>query len=544
MKKRNGLYEMTPEDLAVLEASASDPNIFFDHFFRKPHQEHGWQLDYDFDEESKWQKSMVMATQKFIVAICGIATGKTLGVIMGAAYFGVLTPDFGFMNVAKEVYQSMLMYKAFLAQAKNTLFEKLIVRQPQRPYPRVEIAFKIGDEVRTSTFEFMSLGEKGLSTNIFSYRGDWINVEEAGLIPNLLDVVGNLVTRLTGVTSEGRSYLGRLSVISNPWDDPDLWSLFDIAVADKENGLAFNIDTGANHNVTEEQVKLAIELIPEKDRSRLLTGGRPEGKGIFFSRESVAACENASLDLKIREMIAHPAEGWNIIQDDNLGVWLLQEPRIEGHIYMEVGDPGVGAAPRRNAPTLIVFDVTDAPDYCPIVAFWWGNGGGSIFPFVDKLIYWIDMYFPILACVDNTGPQKNSAELITAHYIVGEHKSVAAITGMDFSNTKKYAYLGALRLCLGEHMFSWSRLLKGISSQLKKYDPIKDTGADAKLAQDIVSVMAMGAYAIRAYYPQRSQPDDTSTGDGKNEARQSIIRYSRGGSNREGEGEASLRSNR
>jgi len=500
IKKKTDLYEMTPADLAVLEASATNPNLFFEHFFKKPGHEHGWQLDYNFTEEGKWQESMVMATQSFIVAICGIATGKTLGVVMGAAFFAALTQGFKFMNVAKEVYQSMLMYKAILEQAQDCLFEKLIINSPKRPYPQILISFKIGEITYNSSLEFMSLGEKGDATNIFSWRGDWINVEEAGLIDNLDEVVSNLSTRLTGVSADGRSFLGRMTIISNPWDDPILWEYFDMAMT-MENGLAFNIETKSNQNVSEKQIDLAFMLIPEKYRSKYLTGGRPEGKGIYFSRENVTACENMILNEKVKQMMLHPEPGWNIVEKDNVGIVMMTAPREEGRLYFEIGDPGIGSAPRRNSPVVCVYDVTDAPTTCPLTAFWWGSGGGSIFPFIDKYMEWMDLYKPIFAGVDNTGPQKSTAELITSHYVYGQNKSVEMITGLDFSGAKKYALLGALRISLEAHMFSWPPLIKGISSQLKKYDPVLDKNENTKLAQDIVSVYAMGAFAIRAYYP-------------------------------------------
>jgi hypothetical protein len=512
MKKK--LYELTEQDIEVLKASTENPNLFFDYFFRKPGHEHGWQLDANFDDSGKWQESMCMATQAFIVAINGICTGKTLGVIMSAAYHGVLTPGFKFMNVAKEVYQSMLMFKAFLEQAEGTLFEQLIINSPKRPYPQVIVAFMAGGIKHTATFEFMSLGEKGDATNIFSYRGDWANIEEAGLIDNLGDIVSNLSTRLNGVSADGREYLGRLTIISNPWENPELWQLFDMALADKQDGLAFNIDTSANKNATDRQIRMSMKLIPEKDQSRFLTGGRPEGKGNYFSRANVNACENDILNNLIKEKVSTPMEGWNIVQIPNLGVMLMQMPRQDSKQYFLIGDPGTGAAPRRNAPTIIVFETSDAPTYAPIVAFWWGNGGGSIYPFVDKFIEWMDYYKPMFAGVDNTGPQKSTAELITTHYVMGQNKSVEAITGLDFSGAKKYAYLGALRMSLESHMFQWAPIIKGISTQLKNYDPIVDKAENSKLAQDIVSVLAMGAFAIRAWFPAKPKPSEDEDREG------------------------------
>jgi hypothetical protein len=148
------------------------------------------------------------------------------------------------------------------------------------------------------------------------------------------------------------------------------------------------------------------------------------------------------------------------------------------------------------------------------VAFWWGNGGGSIFPFIDKFMDLMNVYKPLFAGVDNTGPQKSTAELITSHYVYGQKKSVEAITGLDFSGAKKYALLSALRISLEAHMFQWAPLIKGISTQLKKYDPIIDKNENAKLAQDIVSVFAMAAFAIRAYFPAEPKSGEGDNSEG------------------------------
>jgi hypothetical protein len=85
-------------------------------------------------------------------------------------------------------------------------------------------------------------------------------------------------------------------------------------------------------------------------------------------------------------------------------------------------------------------------------------------------------------------------------YIVGKHLSVDYITGLDFSGPKKYSYLVALRLSLESKGIMWAHFVSGIGSQLRNYDPTLDKSAGAKLPQDLVSTLAMGAFAIRANY--------------------------------------------
>ena len=507
------IYVMTPAEMDILLAGVTQPNIFLDYWFRKKGQSQGWQFDKNFIEEQKWQEQMCMASQSFIVAICGIATGKTLGVVMAAGYHATVTPGFKFLNVARDGWQSKLMHKAFLEQAIDTPFERLIVSSPTRPYPLIKIGYIIGDRMMEGTLEFMSLGEKGDATNIMSYRGDWINVDEAGLIDNLNEIVGNLATRLTGVTAGGRELLARMSLTSNPWDNIELWQLYDMALADKEDGLVFNIDTAANKNVTPKQVKLALKRIPEEQHERFMTGNRQQGRGDYFAPHAVEGCESDLLQEIALKAYREKERGCILQENPVLGVWHMRMPRIKGRSYFIVGDPGTGAAPARNAPTLMVFDVTQAkekPIFIPVVGFWWGNGGSSILPFIDKMMEWMDYYQPLHTYVDNTGTQKNTVELINYDKFFDEEKGFLqrGIEGCSFASQQKIMYLMALRLSLEGHHFAWPKfLMKSVSSQLKNYDYFKDKNPNSKLAQDIVAVLAMAAYEIRREFSFNDEED-------------------------------------
>jgi hypothetical protein len=492
---------MTEAELEILAASAEKPNVFFDYFFRKKGQPRGWQLDHNFTEEGKWQEEMCMASQSFIVTIAGISTGKTLGTVMSAAYHATLTRSFKFLNVAARGWQSKLMHRVLLEQAKDTPFEELIISSPTRPYPVITIAYRVGDQTFESSLEFLSLGEKGDATNIFSWRGDWLNIEEAGLIDLLNEVIGNLVTRLTGVTAEGRPFLARLSLISNPWDNPELWAMYDMAAVDKEDGLVFNIDTKDNRNTTEKQVKLALKRIPVENHEKFMTGKRPQGRGGFFTTTDVEACESQELADSFLAAFRTKTPGYVLEQNPVMGVWHFRTPRRSGHTYYVVGDPGTGAAPARNAPTIVVFDTTDAPKFCPMVAMWWGNGHGQIMPFVGKLLEWTEYYAPQRTIVDNTGTQKNSAELINYDHVYGKQLSIARVEGMDFASTRKMTYLLSLQLSVETAHMMWPKFLyKNVSSQLANYDYEKDKSTSSKLPQDIVACLAMVSIAVREKY--------------------------------------------
>ena len=529
MAGTNNLYVMSPAEIEILKAGAEDPTIIMDYFSRRPGAEHGWRFDYNFTDEGKWQKEMCQASQTFIVCIAGISTGKTIGVGMAAATHCILTPDFKFLNVAREAWQSQLMYNAILEHSAGTLLEKLITSSPKRPYPMIVFEYMLeGIHIR-STMEFMSIGEKEDAANIFSWRGDWINIDEAGRLDDLGTIVANLSTRGTGATPGGRSYLGRISLITNPWDNPDLWILFDMAAADPENSLALNIDTSANQNTTKKQIEQIIKInrmvIGSGDIDRFLTGKRPEGRGTYFPKPVVEMCSSKSLSANILNGVKNGDSNYEMQQMAQLGAYFFKTPRRDGRLYFLLGDPGTGAPPARNAYVVMVVDVTDAGEGKPatLVAMSWGNGGGRIEPFVDQVIEWIKYYHPIIAGVDSTGPQKNTAEIISLDRIYGKNFSVSSLTPMDFSGGNRMKYLSSLRIILEQGKILWPHISIGIGSQLKNYDPIVDRNPNAKLAQDLVATLAMVAYAIHTQYGIF----DTEEGDNEKRRGTEIIHPSR-----------------
>jgi hypothetical protein len=351
----------------------------------------------------------------------------------------------------------------------------------------------------------MSLGEKGDAKNIFSWRGDHINIEEASRIPNLAEIVQNLTTRLTGATADGRTFRGLMSLISNPDDNPELWLMYDRA-ADPENeeGLVFEVNTEDNKNTTEKQVRAIIKSMTEdEDAFKFLTGKRPEGKGIYFSKEVVEKCQSELLSISLKK--AH-AEGKAIINElPSLGIWNFELERDTNREYLVIGDPGTGAAPARNAPTILVIDVTDAPFVTFISAMWWGNGHKSIYPFIDKLFYFIDKYQPLEAGIDSTATQKNMAEMINIDYIQkyrdeGLNINIDAILGFDFSGGRKPYFLVSCRIALTQVKLMWPSCVYAIGTQLRNYDPEKDKGNTSKLPQDIVSCLGMATARVRQLF--------------------------------------------
>jgi hypothetical protein len=492
---------LTPTEIEICKRALEDPNIFTDYFFKPYGERHGWLFDANFDPQGAWQRTMHSALQKDITVIGGFGTGKTMGVAMSACTWATLTSDFKFLNVGPQAWQAQQMYDMILLTARNTRFEALIWEKPRKPHPKLVIRYRIGASIYESSLEFLSADKD--ATGILSWEGDWLHIDEAGLMDNLEEVIINVGSRLRG-TVRGRERLGRFSMTSNSWDNFYLWYYFDQASSDPENFLSIVVSSRHNHNVTDGQLQRMLARIPEDERQRFIDGTRPEGKGTFFDKKSIYECE---IPYEIEMAVQKQAEGVNGYKVERIhgaGVTYYITPAKNKRVYMLFGDPGTGGAPTRNAPVLMVWDVTDFPVLpARLVTFYWGNGGGKIGPFINQLMNLISIYNPVYTGIDSTGPQKNMAYLIN-EYALKKHFEedgmpsgiINGIAGLDFSGPKKISYLHAARLLIESKLLSWPKDIIGIRSQLSNYD----FENDKKIAQDIVATVGMSAHAIRTWF--------------------------------------------
>lgn len=511
---RKEVAVLTPEEIEIIRLGQTDPDVASDYWFRPPGAERGWVFDYNFDPEGAWQKMVHQAAQGRIVVVGGFGSGKTRGIAISACLWCISVPDFAFLNAAPKAWQSELMYKFILQISKGTPFERLIWSSPKRPYPSIELRYMIDDMMLISTMEFMSV-EKNANT-ILGWEGDWANIDEAGQLDDLGENIRNLGSRMRG-NIKGRDRLGRLSMITNSWENPELWYRYDLAASLPEDYLSITVSSRHNHNITDDQLRLILKDIPEDEHERFIEGARPEGLGNYFSKDRVYANEDAAYGDFIKAQTKAGVPGYTMASVYGAGVVYFTTPAIPGRNYMVLGDPGVGSAPNRNAPALLVWDVTDFPKYRAVLAAaWWGSGNGVITPFITRTLSFMKMYNPVVTAVDSTGTQKNTNTLLNL-WIKGQRSDpettqnwttvdISGITnttigGMDFSGSKKPAYLIAGRLLIEAEMTAWPKFFTGLRSQLTNYDPEKDkSDATSKLSQDLVAAYCMSAYAIRAWF--------------------------------------------
>jgi hypothetical protein len=413
------------------------------------------------------------------------------------------------------------MYKFITSYARGSRFEDLIYAFPKRPYPSIELRFYVRNTLLVATMEFMSVDKN--ATQILGWEGDWANIDEAGQLDDLGGTITNLGSRMRG-SINGRERLGRLTMTSNSWDNPEMWYRYDLAVELPDDYLSLTVSTRHNKNVTPDQLRLMLKDIPEDEHDRFIDGSRPEGLGKFFSKHHVYACEDQDYGDFIVAGVKGSHPGYALQQLYGAGVVYFATPRAPEGQYMVVGDPGTGEAPNRNAPAIMVWDVTDFPTLkASMVAAWWGSGHGSITPFIYRLLKMMEIYDPIYTVVDNTATQKNTAQLLNTYLFsarsnpkqieewIGVDLSGVLnqkIEGLDFSGSKKPAYLIAGRLMLEANLMIWPKFFVGMRSQLTNYDPEKDKAGGPKISQDLVAAYCMAAWAIRAHF--RINPKDFS----------------------------------
>lgn len=508
---------LSEKEIEILKLGKSDPSIISNYFFCQAGNDQGWIFDDNFVEEGKWQEMVHKATQARIIVVGGFGSGKTRGLAISACVWALTTIDFMFMNCAPLAWQSELMYNFIVSVSRGTPFERLIYSKPKRPYPKIELRYMVYGVTNICTLEFMSV-EKNANT-ILGWEGDWANIDEAGLLDNLDETITNLGTRLRGKSVVGkRDRLGRMSMITNSWDNPELWYRYDLARELPDDYLSLTVSTRHNKNVTEAQLRMMLKDVPEDEHERFIDGSRPEGKGNYFSKQKVYACEDQTFGDFIIDGTKRDIDGFNVSTAQGCGVIYYTVPPVPKNFYMILADPGAGNAPNRNAPVIMVWDVTDFPRLkASMVAFWWGSGNGSITPFVNQILRFMAMYNPIFTAADSTATQKNTAEVINTYLLsdkidqdkidawLGEgidfsRVSNPVIEGLGFSGSQKPAYLVSGRFMIEAGMMMWPKFVTGLRSQLTNYEPAKDKTNEPKITQDLVAAFCMSAYAVRVWF--------------------------------------------
>jgi len=471
----------------------------------------------------KWALEFYRAEQKEKTVIGLTGTGKTLNVGAMALFMAAAYPYFKFVNLAPTARQSALMFKAIREFVDNTEYRDVFIKPGKQgiiesPHPQI----RLNNE---STLTFFNV-EKDAS-NIQGEWGDWFNRDEAGLL-NGYDETGmpifnsigvGIATRMRGERPDGKLRLGWNTVISMAYDCDPLWDRYEKAQVEPETYWSRLVLHSDNYYLTKENIDSIIRNTPPGLEGMWLRGERPPMMGAEFNPSILQGLYSVE---QMEEAKSHvdeiDTEKRSIVQDSRFGVVIYEEPYDQGKLYLMAGDPGQDAPPNRNAPTIMVWDVTDFPHKkAKLAAFWWGFANGSIMPFVEKFAelmrkYRVPEHF---RGFDSTATQKYMTELVW----MSENESVIP---MGFDGGKKYQYLNATKFLLSKGKLQIPAGISGIEQQIKRYRL-----PDHKIPQDIVAVLGMCCQLMFPLYINEYGEIDSFGMERAAQASQILTNYSR-----------------
>lgn len=477
----------------------------------------------------QWHLEFYRAKQleRYVIGLAG--SGKTMGIGALAMYMCATIPNFKFVNVAPTQFQSRQMLNSIKDVCGNTLFTDTFVSWHGKKWfveaPYIRIDFQNG-----SSAEFMNVDKN--AENIQSSYGDWYNIDEAGLL-NDLDETGReaLAGILIGVASRmratapgGRPRMGLLSLISMAYDCDTLWDRYEASLTPNPTSWGRLVTHRDNPYLSKADIaRIERNAIEAGVEDQWIRGLRPQPMGAEISEKIIKPMFNPELNAVARASIGNQEEGW-FLEEGRAGVHLYEEPRKRDHVYLMAGDPGQGNSPDRNAPVIMVWDMTDFPDKkARLAAFWWGHGNGKYQPFIYKFEEYVFKYRvdENFRGYDSTSSQKAIAEL-------SFEAGGMPVLPLGFDGTKKWQYLNAMKILMGRELLEAPEI-DGLRKQLSRYK-IPDT----KIAQDLVSAMAMCCFLMyplyRSAYPEVDEPGElrnwgTTAMVGRNSRRN----YDRGG---------------
>lgn len=447
-----------------------------------------------------WQLELWQRREPTRIVIGTPGTGKTSSLGMMAMFVCATTPYYAFLNIAPTDMQSRQMARSIVETIQGTEFERKFVRNiVRRPY------FKITFH-NEATFESMHVSNN--ASNIQSWYGDWINIDEAGNHPlNSIDENGDellagiltgAATRMRGTRPNGMERDKRLTLISMAYDCETLWRLYDMGQMPEHRGHYWSrtVTWRENPYLSKKDIEFHRRHIPPGQEEQWLEGKRPPPKGAEFSQQMLAGLfDGVDMDPEARVVYNHSGI---------LTEYLV--PRKDGHIYVLAGDPGHGIPPYRNAPVCLMFDVTDFPKMpALLVGFWWGEGHGSIMPFIKKMDEWMRMYHvpQEFRGYDSTSSQKAIAELAW----MTEDQSVVPL---GFEGGKKWRYINSAKVLMSKGVIK-SPPIPGLAQQMRSYSL-----PDKRIAQDIVSAFCMACELMmplfKDVYPEYEE-DNVDNGD-------------------------------
>lgn len=461
-----------------------------------------------------WQLELYKAKQPTDIIVGGFGSGKTIAKILHMMTRAVLLPGYRGFVLAPYSIQSMEVYTQALMMTSDTLFEeRFILRAVTKPFPTLEIGH---DGVGRNTIEFYPILDD--PDKIRTLTGDEGMVDQIEKLPDIQNVIRVLGTRLRG-QYQGRPRVGKITLIGNPDDNPEMWDLIDDADNDPDMLWAYRPATHENTYLTVADFIRFQKQVGEDEESQgmYLFGRKPKGGGKHFPAESIQRLHDESLDDYMKENLESGIPGFIRIERPKVGVHRWETPRLPDHEYLVIADPGWGNPPYRNSPVVGVWDITTFAFGGParLVAFEWVFGNGSPNPWIAKYNEYVLNYHAI----------GNNAYDATGFQSVYQSLADTGLEGLlaepiNLGGQKKLSALNLAKKMMADGRFSAPNI-PHMFSQLAKYDL-----PDNQLRQDIVSfILVTAQWLERLYYVDMSEGDDDPYDESDRAWREEESRY-------------------
>ena len=464
-----------------------------------------------------WQKKAFHAPQPEQTIIGGFGSGKTAYIAISLAVMAALFPGFRGFAVAPQMIQASEVYKFLDRVTYNTpWFNRWVHRSTEHQKPGFTL---MNDFIGKSEITILSIEDD--PEKVRTVEGDVVFLDQAEKIQQLDGVIRDLGTRTRGMVN-GRPRIGRLALIANSDNNPELWYRYDLGLLQPDNYLSLTVKSKDNHALSPTDIasfkrRVGGDAATEK---QWMDGERPVGSGEHFTAEMITRCTDRSLNatmdsiLEQRQTLPSGAKElhWmsQFVKEEaaRCGIyhWEMPPDLFNNYKaqYIVIADPGSGNPPFRNSACIMAWDITHFPQKPAILrAFHWVHGNGEYSPFINEFKRMVEIYHAQGSCAfDSTGIQKSFNELVFENETLSTDEKLMA-EGMDMNGPNgKYTSLNALKLFMSRGMIKFP-YLGAINLQLSNYQL-----PDGDIPQDIVMTMAMSAQYIRQYYYHEKENDD------------------------------------
>ena len=467
-------------DITILADERDDPNIFLGYWTLRSDDEQGYckicqchtaSCRYpDRHQEYwvkrglqlyKWQIDIMMGNlvdtygnpAHTVVVSGGPGCGKSTLLAAATATWCALNPGFISMCPAPTSEQNTAVHRELVKHFTGTRYEEVFMEDKfdarsvsGKP---IAIDWNNGSSLHlftTSAFAgAASSGKKNLGR-----EGDVGIYDEAGIDSRFGSNLQVLGTRMRGTRPDGSprgivypngDRIPMMLLISNPNPENVMWDEFVSYVSSAKGFALKEVSSSDNKAITPEQNLVALERVMaavtiqhgDIDDAYAILAGRQESVsgGEVFQKTTIQRAVDP--EYSIGDYITR-----ELYDRRGTGNFTFNIPPIPGHVYAISMDPGVALAPRRNAPAIGVWDITNLYN-CVLVGLHWGaiTEGVPTHSLV-QLREWVHLY-SCRAALDTTGAQY----LIFGRTEVADVKE--RLIGFQFGGDNKLAHQIAMR---------------------------------------------------------------------------------------------------